>query len=110
MLRSAEGETEQKVGCGKEKTHEEIMESICEHTISNRGKIWQRKKDRGIEKAYSVKQMVAKLRRLSDCLENDFKILIAGEMTQIPASAIFIIEHELEGNKEEVEFQFKWER
>jgi hypothetical protein len=73
VLRSAEGETEQKVGCGKEKTHEEIMESICEHTISNRGKILQRKKDRDIEKAYSVKQMVAKLRRLSDCLENDLK-------------------------------------
>ena len=39
-----------------------------------------------------------------------FKILIAGEMTQMPAGAIFIIENELEGNKEEVEFQFKWER
>jgi len=49
------------------------MESIYEHTISNRGKIWQKKKDRELEKAYSVKQMVAKLRRLSDCLENDLK-------------------------------------
>jgi len=37
-----------------------------------------KKKDRDIEKGYSVKQMVAKLRRLADCLENgkQFKIQI----------------------------------
>ena len=29
---------------------------------------------------------------------------------QIPAKALFNIEHEREGNTEEVEFQFKWER
>ena len=71
-----------------------------------------RKKDRDIEKSYSVKQMVAKLRRLADCLESGkrFKIQIAGERIYIPARAIFNIEHEREGNQEEVEFQFKWER
>ena len=71
-----------------------------------------RKKDRDIEKGYSVKQMVAKLRRLADCLENgkQFTIKIAGERIQIPATATFNIEHEREGNTEEVEFQFKWER
>ena len=71
-----------------------------------------RKKDSDIEKAYSVKQMVAKLRRLADCLENgkQFKIQIAGERIQIPAKAVFNIEHEREGNAEEVEFQFKWKR
>ena len=65
-----------------------------------------------IEKAYSVKQMVAKLRRFADCLENgkQFKIQVAGEKIQIPANAVFNIEHERKGNKEEVEFQFKWER
>ena len=69
-------------------------------------------KDRDIEKGYSVKQMVVKLRRLADCLENDkpFRIQIAGEKLNIPSSAIFNIEHEREGNMEEVEFQFKWER
>ena len=48
-------------------------------------------KDRDIEKGYSVKQTVAKLRRLADCLENgkQFKIQIAGERIQIPAKAIF---------------------
>ena len=71
-----------------------------------------KKKDRDIEKGYSVKQMVAKLRRLADCLENgkQFKIQIAGERIQIPAKTIFNIEHEREGITEEVEFQFKWER
>ena len=40
-----------------------------------------KKKNRDIEKAYSTKQMVAKLRRLADCLETgkQFKIQIAGE-------------------------------
>ena len=71
-----------------------------------------KKKDRDIEKGYSAKQMVAKLRRLSDCIENgkQFTIQIAGERLHIPAKASFNIEHEREGNKEEVEFQFKWER
>ena len=72
----------------------------------------KKKKDRDIEKGYSVKQMVAKLRRLADCLEKDepFRIQIAGERLHIPASATFNIEHEREGNMEEVEFQFKWKR
>jgi len=71
-----------------------------------------KKKERDIEKTYTTKQMVAKLRRLADCLENgkQFKIQIAGERIQIPAKALFNIEHEREGNAEEVEFQFKWKR
>ena len=69
-----------------------------------------KKKDRDIEKGYTIKQMVAKLRRLADCLENDkpFRIQIAGERVNIPSGAIFNIEHEREGDTEEVELQFKW--
>ena len=69
-------------------------------------------RDRDIEKEYSVKQTVTKLRRLADCLENGkpFKIQIAGERIYIPASATFNLEHEREGKTEEVEFQFKWQR
>lgn len=69
-----------------------------------------KKNDRDIEKGYSTKQMVTKLRRLADCLEQDkpFRIQIAGERVNIPARAIFNIEHEREGKTEEVEFQFKW--
>ena len=71
-----------------------------------------KKRDRDIEKEYSVKQTVAKLRRLADCLENGkpFKIQIAGERIYIPADATFNLEHEREGKTEEVEFQFKWQR
>jgi amphi-Trp domain-containing protein len=71
-----------------------------------------RKKDRDLEKAYTVEQTVAKLRRLADCLEmgRPFRIQIAGERFSIPAGAIFSIEHEREGGSEEVEFQFKWGR
>ncbi len=71
-----------------------------------------KKRDRDIEKEYSVKQTVAKLRRLADCLESGkpFKIQIAGERIYIPAGATFNLEHEREGKTEEVEFQFKWQR
>ena len=69
-----------------------------------------RKTKRDIENAYTTNEMIAKLRRLADCLEQNkpFKIQIAGERLTIPARAIFNIEHEREGNSEEVEFQFKW--
>jgi amphi-Trp domain-containing protein len=70
----------------------------------------KKKADRDIEKAYTVKQTVEKLRRLADCLEQGkpFKIQIAGERVSVPATAIFNIEHEREGGMEEVEFQFQW--
>ena len=70
-----------------------------------------KKKERDIEKTYTTKQMVAKLRRLADSLENgkQYKIQIAGEKISIPTKAVFNIEHEREKKTEEVEFQFKWE-
>ena len=70
------------------------------------------RKNRDIEKAYSVKQTVAKLRRLADCLEQGkpFRIQIAGEKVNVPSHVVFSIEHEREGVHEEVEFQFKWTR
>ncbi len=70
------------------------------------------KNDRDIEKIYSVSETVAKLRRLADCLESDqpFEIQVAGERIYVPARAVFSIEHEREGDTEEVEFQFKWKR
>ena len=66
--------------------------------------------DRDIEKGYSTPEFISKLRRLADALENDekFEIQIAGERLYVPASAEFNIEHEREGNEEEIEFQIKW--
>ena len=70
-----------------------------------------KKKEWDIEKTYTTKQMVAKLRRLADSLENgkQYKIQIAGEKISIPTKAVFNIEHERGEKTEEVEFQFKWE-
>jgi amphi-Trp domain-containing protein len=79
--------------------------------MSKEGFIMIKKTDRDIEKQYSIKETVNKLRRLADCLESGkpFIIQIAGERITVPAKAVFTIEHEREGNEEEVEFQFKWE-
>jgi len=70
-----------------------------------------KKANRDVEKVYAVKQTVEKLRRLADCLETGkpFRIQVAGERVRVPASAVFTIEHEREGQSEEIEFQFKWE-
>ena len=70
----------------------------------------KKKKSRDIEKRYTVKQTVAKLRRLADCLETGkrFQIQIANERISVPSDAVFNIEHERSGKSEEVEFQFKW--
>lgn len=70
------------------------------------------KKTRDIEKTYSTKEFVAKLRRLADALEQGkkFTIQIAGERIYVPVSAEFNIEHEREGVEEEIEFQLKWKK
>lgn len=68
------------------------------------------KQDRDIEKVYSTEDFVAKLRRLADALETGerFEIQVAGERIYIPERAEFTVEHEREGNEEELEFQLKW--
>jgi amphi-Trp domain-containing protein len=68
------------------------------------------KPDRDIEKDYPIKDFVAKLRRLADCLENDeqFEIQIAGERIYVPVRATYNIEHERGDDEEEIEFQIKW--
>jgi len=68
------------------------------------------KEERDIEKAYSDKEFVAKLRRLADAIESGkkFEIQVAGERIYVPVRAQFNIEHEREGAEEEIEFQIKW--
>jgi amphi-Trp domain-containing protein len=65
---------------------------------------------RDIEKVYSKKQFIEKLRRLAEALEKDknFSIQIAGERIFIPQNATINIEHEREKDMEEIEFQIKW--
>ncbi len=68
------------------------------------------KPERDVEKVYSTAGFVAKLRRLADALETGekFEIQIAGERIYVPVRAQFNIEHEREGDDEEIEFQVKW--
>jgi amphi-Trp domain-containing protein len=65
---------------------------------------------RDIEKDYSTKQFVKKLRRLADCIEQGkrFQIQVAGERISVPPHAVINIEHERGRSDEEVEFQLKW--
>ena len=68
------------------------------------------KAPRDVERMYSTTEVVAKLRRLADALEQDkpFRIQIAGERFWVPERAAFSIEHERDEDEEEVEFQLKW--
>jgi amphi-Trp domain-containing protein len=69
-----------------------------------------RRAERDLEKVYSKVEFISKLRRLADALENGrrFRIQLAGERVSIPPTATFNIEHEREGDAEEVEFQLTW--
>jgi amphi-Trp domain-containing protein len=68
------------------------------------------KPERDIEKIYPLPQFIAKLRRLADALEQGgrFVIQIAGERISVPVHAVYNIEHERDGDAEEIEFQVKW--
>jgi amphi-Trp domain-containing protein len=68
------------------------------------------KQNRDVERVYSTSEFVSKLRRLANALEagKRFEIQVAGERIYVPARAEFNIEHEREGNDEEIEFQLKW--
>ena len=68
--------------------------------------------DRDIEKSYSTKQNIQKLERLIEALKHgkSFEIQVDNETIKVPADAVFSIEHEREGDEEELEFQFKWKR
>ncbi len=67
-------------------------------------------KPRDVTKKYPVKQFVNKVRRLADGLETgeQFIIQIANERIRVPKHAIVTIEHERDGDGEEIEFQITW--
>jgi amphi-Trp domain-containing protein len=68
--------------------------------------------EREVEKSYSTKEVVAKLRRLADALEEEktFEIQIAGERIYIPPYATVEFEYERREDEEEVEIELKWKR
>lgn len=67
--------------------------------------------ERDVERNYSITEFAAKLRRLADALEADkpFRIQVAGERIRVPKRAAISVEHEREGDSEEIEFQLKWQ-
>ncbi len=66
--------------------------------------------DRDVEKEYSDAENIRKLERLVACMKSGepFEIQVAGERIYVPVRATFTIEHEVEGDEEELEFQFRW--
>jgi amphi-Trp domain-containing protein len=66
--------------------------------------------DRDVESIASVPEFVAKLRRLADALEagTSFRIQVGGERFRVPKRAELSVEHERDGDEEEVELQMRW--
>ena len=69
-------------------------------------------KNPDIEKSYSRREVVAKLRRLADALESEtsFEIQIAGHRIVMPPDAVVEFEYQREGNEEEIEIEMKWSK
>lgn len=68
--------------------------------------------EKDVEKSYSNREVVAKLRRLADALEAEktFEIQVAGERVYVPPYAAIEFEYQREGESEELEIELKWKR
>jgi amphi-Trp domain-containing protein len=68
--------------------------------------------DRDVERITQRDQFVATLRRVADALERgeSFRIQVAEHRFSVPVDAELSIEHEVEGQREELELQFRWSR
>jgi amphi-Trp domain-containing protein len=68
--------------------------------------------EKDVDKSYPNKEVVAKLRRLADALEEGktFEIQIAGERIYVPPYASVEFEYERHGEEEEVEIELRWKR
>ena len=65
-----------------------------------------------LEKSYSSREVVAKLRRLADALEagQAFRIQIAGQHVRVAPDAHIEFDYERSGDEEAVEIDLKWRR
>lgn len=66
-----------------------------------------------VEKEYSKTEVIDKLRRLADALEEDvtFEIQIDGERIYVPPYARIELEYERHGNgDEQIEIELKWNK
>lgn len=65
-----------------------------------------------VEKVYPTSEVVDKLRRLADALEQEltFEIQIDNERIYVPPYATIEFEYEREGDDEELEIEIKWRK
>ena len=68
--------------------------------------------EKEVEKSYATKEVVAKLRRLADALEEEktFEIQVAGERIYVPPYASVEFEYARDGDEEELEIEVTWKR
>jgi amphi-Trp domain-containing protein len=68
--------------------------------------------NRDVERIQNRPQFVASLRRIADALEKgeSFRIQVQQLRLTVPNEAELSIEHEVEGDSEELELQFRWKR
>ena len=68
--------------------------------------------DRDIEKNVAKEQFVDTLRRLADALERGepFRIQVQNKRFTVPGAAELVIEHEVEGEREELSLELQWTR
>lgn len=66
--------------------------------------------ERDVERVQNREQFVASLRRIADAVERGeaFRIQVAERRFTVPASAELSIEHEVSGEQQELELQFRW--
>jgi len=65
-----------------------------------------------VEKSYSNKESIAKLRRLAEALEKGepYEIQIAGKRLYVPADATVSFEFEQSGDEMELDVEVKWKK
>lgn len=71
-----------------------------------------KQKEIDVEKKYTKTEVIDKLRRFADALEQDktFQIQIDNNRINVPPYATVEFEYEKEGDVEEIEIEFKWSK
>lgn len=68
--------------------------------------------ERDVEKNVTKDRFVETLRRLADSIESGeaFRIQVENKRLTIPGNAELVIEHEVEGDREELSLELQWTR
>ena len=68
--------------------------------------------ERDIEKNVAKDYFIDTLRRLADALERgeSFRIQVENHRFEVPGTAALVIEHEVEGDSEELSLELQWKR